>query len=381
MKLLVAPNAFKGSLSAIEAARVLAAGLRAALPGSEVVELPVADGGEGTVAALVAATGGRTLEVDVSGPLGEPRRASYGLLGDGTVAVEVPAASGLALVPPARRDPRVTTTYGTGELIASALAAHGGRRVLIGLGGSATCDAGAGLAQALGARLLDADGRELPRGGAALERLARIDASALAARGLEVTAACDVTNPLCGPEGAAAVYGPQKGASPEDVHLLDRALARFAEVAARDLGRAVADVPGAGAAGGLGAGLLAFFGATLRPGAALVLDAIGFDAHLAGADLVLTGEGRLDAQTLRGKGPLAVLERARARGVPAVAVGGGLDPQAMDALHAAGFAALVPAVDRPLPLEAAQAEAGALLARAGERIGRLLRVGSRGSGA
>ncbi len=373
MKVVVAPAPFKGSLSAAAAAEALAAGLRAALPAAEVVALPVADGGEGTVEALAASTGGALHGVEVTGPLGERRTARYGLLGDGeTIAVEVAEASGLILVPPERRDPRRTTTRGTGELIARAVAAHGARRVLIGLGGSATCDAGAGLAQALGARLLDEGGADLPPGGAALARLARIDVSAL--QDLEVTAACDVTNPLCGPEGAAAVYGPQKGATPQAVAELDRALARFAEVARRDLGREVAEVPGAGAAGGLGAGLLALFGASLRPGAALVLDAIGFDAALEGADLVVTGEGRLDRQTLSGKAPAGVLERARARGVPVLAVGGGLDPAAIDALHAAGFAALIPAVDGPSTVEQAMAQAAALLRRAGERVGRLLRL-------
>ena len=376
MRVLVAPDAFKGSLAASEVAACVAEGLRAALPGAAVTELPVADGGEGTVATLVGATGGRLVWASASGPRGTPLRAQYGLLGDGrTCAVEVAAASGLALLGPAERDPRLTTTYGTGELIAEAVRDHGRRRVLVCLGGSATCDAGAGLAQALGVRLLDALGRPLARGGAALAQLARIDPGPVLALGLEVIAACDVTNPLCGPEGAAAVYGPQKGADPAAVAELDAALARFAEVAERDLGRRVADVPGAGAAGGLGAGLVAMFGATLCSGVDLVLDAVDLNGRLRGVDLVVTGEGRLDAQTLRGKAPLGVLTRARAAGVPVVAVAGGVEAEALPALHQAGFAATLAAVDRPMTLEEAVAEAPALLRRAGERAGRLFAAG------
>jgi glycerate kinase len=270
MRVVIAPDSFKGSLTALAAAEAMARGVREVFPAAEVVAVPIADGGEGTVDALVAATGGRIVECTVSGPLGGPVTARWGVLGDGTTAViETAAASGLTLLPPGRRDPGRATTRGTGELLRAALDA-GLRRAVIGLGGSATTDGGAGLARALGVRFLDAGGRELPDGGAALARLARVDASRLDPRlaGADLLVACDVENPLTGPEGAAAVYGPQKGATPALVRELDAALARYAEVAGAATGRDVAAVPGAGAAGGLGAGLLLFTPARLRPGVA-----------------------------------------------------------------------------------------------------------------
>lgn len=365
MKVVVAPDAFKGSLTAVEAAAALAEGLRAALPDAEVLEVPVADGGEGTVATLVAATGGTLERATVTGPLGEPVEAEWGVLGDGVTAViEMAQASGLTLVPPERRDPTRTTTRGTGELIRLAVE-RGCQRVLVGLGGSATCDGGAGMAQALGARLLDARGNELGPGGGALLGLERIVGELPQ---VSVVAACDVDNPLTGPQGAAAVYGPQKGATPEQVALLERALARFAEVVRRDLRVEVETVPGAGAAGGLGAGLLAFLDASLQPGAALVLEAVGFEERIAGAELVVTGEGRLDAQTLHAKAPHGVLLMAQVAGVRAVAVGGQLDPTAADGLRAAGFTELYEA-SQGLPLEQAVAEAARLLREVGQRIG------------
>ncbi|MGE5529189.1 MAG: glycerate kinase, partial [Patescibacteria group bacterium] len=260
MHIILAPDSFKGSLSARQAAEAMAAGARRAFPDAVLTLVPMADGGEGTAEALLDATGGEKREITVCGPAGRPVRAFYGLLGDGKTAVlEMASASGLNLVPAGERNPLHTTTRGTGELILAALDA-GARRVLIGIGGSATNDGGAGLAQALGYRLLDGDGRDLPPGGAALARLARLEAYGADPRlgSVEFVAACDVTNPLLGPEGASAVYGPQKGATPAMVAELDHALARFAEVVRRDLGLDVADMPGAGAAGGLGAGLVAF---------------------------------------------------------------------------------------------------------------------------
>ncbi|HLQ61576.1 MAG TPA: glycerate kinase [Candidatus Acidoferrales bacterium] len=326
MRLVVAPNPFKGTLGSPAAAAAIARGLRSALPAAEVLEVPVADGGEGTTEALVAARGGELVEVEVEGPLGEPVRARYGLIDGGrTAVVELAAASGLTLLPTARRDPRVTSTYGFGQLLAAARR-RGVTRVIAGIGGSATNDGGAGMAQAIGFRLLDREARELPRGGAALGRLERIDATGADPgwRQVEVEVACDVTNPLCGPQGASAVYGPQKGATPAMVAELDQALCHFAEVVERDLGARVADLPGAGAAGGAGAGLVAFLGARLVRGAPLVVEAAGLDRALAGAAAAFTGEGRVDGQTAYGKGPAEVVRRAVAAGVPCVVLAGSL---------------------------------------------------------
>lgn len=372
MRIVVCPDSFKDCLPAARVAAAMAAGCRRAAPGAEVLELPLADGGEGTVAALVAATGGRLVERRVSGPLGEPVTAAYGLLGDGlTAVIEMAAASGLELVPPALRDPRRTTTRGTGELIAAALDA-GVRRIVIGLGGSATNDGGTGLASALGARFLGADGADLPPGGAALARLARIDATGLDPRlaAAELRAACDVDNPLCGPRGASRVYGPQKGASPADVELLDGALARYAERLRADLGQDVAELPGAGAAGGLGAGLVAFGGASLGSGIDLVLDVVGFDAALDGTDLILTGEGRLDGQTLHGKTIAGVLRRAVRGKVPVVALAGSLEG-CPAALYQAGLLAAFALPPGPLSLAEAIAATPARLTEVAEAVVRV----------
>ena len=291
------------------------------------LEVPVADGGEGTVDALVAAAHGRLVRVVVEGPLGRPTEASFGLIdNDRTGVVELAAAAGLPLVPKELRDPRVTSTFGFGQLLEAARRS-GVIRIIAGIGGSATNDGGAGMGQALGFRLLDGSGRELPRGGAALASLVSIDASGVDPgwKAVSVEVAVDVSNPLCGPEGATRVYGPQKGADSEAVLAeLDAALANFAAVVERDLGVAVADLPGAGAAGGAGAGLVAFLGARLTRGAPLVVDATGLDAALVGATAVFTGEGRVDRQTAYGKGPAEVIRRAERAGVPAVLIAGSL---------------------------------------------------------
>lgn len=324
MRFVAAPNPFKGSLGAPAAARAIALGVRDAFPGAEVLEVPVADGGEGTVEALVAARGGETVSVTVCGPLGDPVEAVFGLIDGGrTAVVELAASSGLPLVPPGRRDPRIASTYGFGQVLEAARA-HGVRRVIAGVGGSATNDACAGMARALGFHLLDAEGRELPPGGLALSRLARIDGGSAspAWRDIDVEVAVDVTNPLTGPDGASAVYGPQKGATPEMVRDLDEALSRFAEV----IGRDIADMPGAGAAGGAGAGLISFLGARLTRGAPLVVEASGLDSALAGARAVFTGEGRVDVQSAYGKGPVEVARRARRAGVEAVLIAGSKGP-------------------------------------------------------
>jgi glycerate kinase len=324
VKVVAAPNPFKGSLGAPGAAHAIGQGVRDAWPEAVVVEVPVADGGEGTVEALVAARGGELVRVTVRGPLGDPVPATFGLIdGRRTAVVELAAASGLPLLPPERLDPRHTSTYGFGQLLAAARA-RGVHRIIAGVGGSATNDAGAGMAQALGFRLLDAEGRDLPPGGLALRHLDRIEDSGVNPgwRTVEVEVAVDVTNPLTGAEGASAVYGPQKGASPDMVRDLDAALARFAEVADPRL----ADLPGAGAAGGAAAGLVHFLGARLTRGAPLVVEAAGLGAAIKGAAAVLTGEGRVDRQSAYGKGPVEVARRARESGVPAVLLAGSRGP-------------------------------------------------------
>jgi glycerate 2-kinase len=293
-------------------------------PDAEVVELPVADGGDGTVEALVTAGHGTYRWTNVEGPLGDPVVAQYGLIDGGrTAVVELASASGYELITAARRDPRITSTYGFGQLLDAAREA-GAARIIAGIGGSATNDGGAGMAQALGCRLTDVGGVEIARGGEALLRLENIDASGLDPgwRSVAVKVATDVTNPLTGPEGASHVYGPQKGADPATAALLDQALAHFAKVVERDLHRSVADIPGAGAAGGVGAGLIAFLGAELLPGAALIVDAAGLPAALEGANLVITGEGRIDGQTAYGKAPGEVARRAHEAGVPVLFVAG-----------------------------------------------------------
>ena len=326
MRVLVAPDKFRGTLSARQAAEAVATGWRRARPGDELDLAPMADGGEGTMEALVDALRGEVVRAAVHGPRDDPIEAAYGVAEttDGRLAiVEMATASGLELLAPSRRDPRLTTTRGTGELIRAALD-RSPSRLIVGLGGSATNDGGAGMAQALGVRLLDAAERELRVGGLALLDLARIDGTGLdpRLRAISCSAASDVDNPLTGPSGASAVYGPQKGASVEDVLLLDRALAHLSAIVHRDMGIDLSDEPGAGAAGGLGFGLMAFLGARVRPGVEVVSDALGLPERMEAADLVITGEGRLDAQSLRGKTPAGVLRLAREWSVPAVVVCG-----------------------------------------------------------
>jgi len=326
MRVLVAPDKFKGTLTAGEAAEAIARGWRRAQPSAEIETVPMADGGEGTLDALLAALGGERQRVTVSDPLGDPVEAEFGIAPteDGPFAiVEMARASGLALISPSRRDPKRTSTRGTGDLILHACR-RGVKNVLVCIGGSATNDAGAGMAQALGVRLLDEEGGDLHPGGVSLLRLARIDMRTLdpAARAARFVVATDVDNPLVGPQGASRVYGPQKGASPEDVALLDRALGHFAAVVYRDLAIDVRNMPGAGAAGGLGAGLIAFLGAKIRPGVDVVMEAVRLPERLARADLVITGEGTFDDQSFHGKAPAGVLLAAREAGVPAVVLCG-----------------------------------------------------------
>ena len=377
MKVVIAPQGFKGGISGLEAAQAIARGVAAAVPEAETVLAPVADGGDGTLNALVDATGGQVFNRTVTGPLGQPLEAQWGVMGDGNTAViEMARASGLALVPQRRRNPRITTTVGTGEILKEALD-RGFTKVIVGLGGSATNDGGAGTAAALGARFLDADGRPLPPGGAALSRLARIDTSALHPGLCEasIVAATDVTNPLCGPDGASAVFGPQKGASEEVVLELDAALANFARIVQRDVGVDVADRPGAGAAGGLGAGLMAFAGAQLQSGIDMVCQVLDFDSHLAGADLVITGEGRADRSTIFNKAPVGVARHAQAHGVPTVLLAGGLGP-GHEELYGYGIAAVLCIADRPMSFEQSLNRTGELLESAAEQTMRLVMLQS-----
>jgi len=370
MRVLIAPQEFKGSLTARDAAGAIARGLRQVLVDAELDLLPMADGGPGTLDVLVEATRGRFFDADVRGPLRQPVPARWGVLGDGrTAIVEMAEASGLVLVGTEERDPRRATTFGTGELLRAALDADY-RRIIVGVGGSATNDGGAGLAQALGARLLDGAGNELPPGGGPLARLARIDVSGLDVRlrGCEIVVAADVTNPLCGPDGASRVYGAQKGASEAAARELDDALAHFAQIVKRDLGIDKANVPGAGAAGGLAYGLLVFCGATLRPGFEVVAGAAGFSERLARADVVVTGEGRLDRQTAFGKTAAGVARAAREAGKRAVAIVGSIEggrESEAARLFDAVFA-LTPDLASP---EEATGRAAELVARAAEAAG------------
>lgn len=365
MKIVVAPNAFKGTLTAPQAAAAIARGVREVFPQAEVIEVPVADGGDGTMEAIVTAKHGEYRTAVVEGPLGDPVQAHFGLIDSGRSAVvELATASGLTLIPEDRRDPRRASTYGFGQLLEAARRA-GAVGTIAGIGGSATNDGGAGMAQALGYRLLDAAGRELERGGAALARLERIDPSGFdpAWRTVAVKVACDVTNPLTGPGGASAVYGPQKGADAQAVRELDAALGRLAAVIQRDLGKSVADIPGAGAAGGTGAGLVAFLDASLVPGAPLVVEAAGFDAKLRGADLVITGEGRVDEQTAFGKAPGEVARRAQAAGVPVVLLTGSKGP-GWEALNSLGVTSVVTLTEQGGDPQQALKEPDRLLTRA-----------------
>jgi len=381
LKVVIAPNAFKGTLTASQAAAAIARGVREVFPDAEVVEVPVADGGDGTVEALVSANHGQYRTAEVEGPLGDPVKATYGLIGKGGTVLELAAASGLAVADSVAGGGTGTATikshHNVGglpedlefELVEPLrmLFKDEVRAVefIVGIGGSATNDGGAGMAQALGYRLLDVDDRDLPRGGAALARLERIDASGFEswAPAVKVRVACDVTNPLTGPQGASAVYGPQKGADEAAVRELDAALARFADVVERDLGKRVADVPGAGAAGGTGAGLMAFLDASLVRGAPLIVSASGFDSKLEGADLVITGEGQVDAQTAYGKAPGEVAQRAQAARIPVLLLAGSKGA-GWEALSTLGVTSVVALTEEGVDLEQALNEPERMLTQA-----------------
>lgn len=377
LKIIIAPNAFKGSLTAPQAAQHIRAGVMRAAPDAECLELPIADGGDGTLDLVLAAAGGERVHIDVTGPLGEPVRAELGLLADDhTAVIEMASASGLRLLALDQLDPMRATTYGTGELIRAALD-RGRKRIIIGVGGSATVDGGLGMAAALGIRPLKANG-EVAAGGAGLAALEHIDMTGLDSRiaEAEIIVSCDVENPLTGPEGAAPVFAPQKGATAEMVEALSVGMENYAHIVERATGRAVADLSGAGAAGGLGAGLYALLGARIESGAEVLLDLMNMDAHLRGAHLVITAEGRIDGQTVYGKAPAGVAKAAGRAGIPVIGIAGCLADDA-DAVYAHGIDGLMASVCCPMTLDAALKDAGPLLEAAAERALRLVLIGQR----
>jgi glycerate kinase len=379
-KVAIAPDSFKGSLTALEAAECIENGLKRAASGITCRKVPMADGGEGTVQAIVDATGGRIVTRTVSDPLGRKIRASFGLSGDGKTAVmEMAAASGLALLKPRERNPLKTSTYGTGELMKHALKL-GVKKILIGIGGSATNDGGTGMAEALGIRFLDSKGKSLNGCGGNLDKICRIDAGKMDPRisKVHIEVACDVDNPLTGRSGAAQIYGPQKGATPTMVKALDAGLKNLAAVIKRDLGTSILKAPGSGAAGGLGGGLMAFVGGELRSGVDIVIDSVKLPKRIKGCDLVITGEGRMDHQTAFGKAPAGVAKIAMAHGVPVIAICGSLgkDPQVVNA-H--GIDAFFSALEQPIDEEDIPRLGPSMLTNCAEQIGRLIALQLKGS--
>lgn len=376
MKIVIAPGNFKESLTAPEAAAWIEKGVKKAIPSARTLLVPMADGGAMTVRSLVASTNGTLFRKKVVGPLGEPVRAEYGILGDGATAViEMSAASGLKLVPPEKRNPLLTTTFGTGQLIEAALN-RGTRQLIIGIGDSATVDGGAGMAQALGIGLYNAGGTQIGFGGGNLARLRRIDTSGKLPllRDASIVVACDVDNPLTGPKGAARVYGPQKGASPAMVERLEKNLRHLARIITRDLGITVDKAPGAGAAGGLGAGLMAFLGARMKLGVEIVAESCRLKEKMTGADLVITGEGKLDGQTIQGKAPIGVARIARSLKIPIVAISGNLTDDAFG-LVPRSFDAIFSTTAHVITLDEALATAGRALAKTTEQAMRAYLLG------
>ncbi|HGC6388095.1 TPA: glycerate kinase [Cronobacter dublinensis] len=374
-KIVIAPDSFKESLSAMDVATAIEAGFREIYPQATYVRLPMADGGEGTVEAMVAATGGHIVQVPVTGPLGNRVEGFYGVLGDGeTAVIEMAAASGLHLVPPAQRDPRITTSFGTGELILAALDS-GVKAIIIGIGGSATNDGGAGMMQALGVRFLDSQQRGLLPGGASLAALEHIEMSGLDPRLAHTTftVACDVDNPLCGAKGASAIFGPQKGATPEMVAQLDAALRRFGTTLEAVTGKRIISAPGAGAAGGMGAALLGMLNAQLRPGIDIVTQTLGLAQAVRDADLVITGEGRLDRQSIHGKTPVGVARVAKQFQRPVVAIAGSLTPD-YQVVHEHGIDAAFSVLDRIVTLEEALDDAARNLRVTARNVAALWRM-------
>ena len=377
LKVVAAPQTFKGSISALNAAEAISIGVKNIYPSAEVLLCPVADGGDGTLETLVEVSNGNIVECVVEGPTGTPVEAQWGAMGDEqTAVIEMARTSGLALLDLNERDPLNASTYGLGEAILSALDQNY-RKFIIGIGGSATNDGGAGMAQAVGISLKDEFGKEIPRGGAALSKLHSIDTVGIDPRikQSEFMVACDVNNPLTGPEGASAVYGPQKGATPEMITQLDEALKNFAETILRDLGEEVEHISGAGAAGGLGAGMMAFMGGTLKPGVDIVLDTVGLADKLKGTDIVITGEGGIDFQTVYDKAPIGVAKLAKNLGIPTIALAG-LVGKDFQVVHKDGIESVFSIVNGPMTLENASSNAHRLIVESTEQVMRLLRVGS-----
>jgi len=375
MQIAAAPNAFRGSLTAFQAAVCIGQGLQSSRLACDVTLWPLADGGDGTLDVLIRGLGGERLPVTVTGADGQPLQADLGLMSDGqTAIIELAQASGVEQIPPQRRDALTATTFGTGELIRVALE-HGYRRLIVGLGGSATTDGGAGLAQALGAHLLDADSQPIPPGGVGLLKLARIDAGPLQTfcDGVDVVVLCDVDNPLTGERGAAQVFGPQKGADAEAVQVLDQALTHYAEILRRDVHADVEFLPGAGAAGGCAAGLIAFLRASITPGADTLIRLLGYEDQFDDLDLVITGEGKLDRQTAGGKAVRAVAARALAHHIPAMALVGTLACSA-DEYRAFGIDAAWSIVPGPCDLAEASSQAADWLTAAASRLGDTLAI-------
>jgi glycerate 2-kinase len=376
MKIVIAPDSYKESLSALEVATAIEAGFREIFPAADYVKIPVADGGEGTVEAMVAATQGNIVRLTVTGPLGEPVDAFYGLSGDARTAfIEMAAASGLELVPAAQRDPLITTSYGTGELIKNALD-RGVDHIIIGIGGSATNDGGAGMVQALGARLLDSHGSGIGYGGGALPQLAKIEIADLDTRLLQcrIEVACDVTNPLIGEEGASAIFGPQKGATPQLVQQLDAALGHYAAIIQRDLDIDVLHIAGGGAAGGMGAALHAFCHAELRRGIEIVTEALGLAQQVQDADLVITGEGRIDSQSVNGKVPVGVAQVAKQFNKPVIGIAGSLTAD-VGVVHQHGIDAVYSVLSGICSLEEALANAAQNVRLTARNVAATIKVG------
>ena len=372
-KVVVAPQGFKESLTGMEIAEAMSIGVKRVWPEAETVLIPVADGGDGTLQALVDSSGGEVRTAIVQDAIGRDIEAAWGALGNGTTAViEVANAVGLARLTTDERDVRNASTFGVGQLFTEALDA-GFTDFIIGVGGSATNDAGAGMIQAMGGKLTDKNGSEIGRGGIALSELANIDVSGLDPRmaGVNVLVACDVNNPLTGNHGASAIFGPQKGATPEDVKELDAALGHFAEIIAKDLHTDVAEIPGAGASGGLGAGLMGFFDARLRLGADIVLEALNIEDHLKDAELVIVGEGQFDRSTVFNKSPVAVAQRAKRYGTPVIGIAGSLGA-GFSEVHEHGIDAVFSLVSRPMSLKAAMEDTKRLVAIATEEACRAI---------
>jgi glycerate 2-kinase len=375
LKILVAPNAFKESLSAMEAVEAISQGILRVLPDAQIIKIPIADGGDGTLEAVVAGTRGKVCRSRVLDPLGRRITAEYGITGDGkTAIIEMSRASGLALVPPHKRNPMHTTSYGTGELIKAALK-NRVQNILLGIGGSATVDGGIGALQALGVDFMDKKGQPVAPGGEGLLSLNHIDLKRLDPhlRQVRLLVACDVDNPLTGPKGSAAVFGPQKGATPEMVKKLDKALARLAELIHTLTGEDVAGIPGAGAAGGIAGSLKGLLGAQLRPGSDLVFDLLKVKSILPKVELVITGEGRIDFQTLFGKGPGMLAKLAKRHRIPVIGIAGAV-AEPIDQLFHQGFTAIFSIVNRPMELEFAMQNAASLMRSSAEQIARVIRM-------